>query len=60
MPAVWLQPGSFDDEGLEYAKKNFKTAVGGEGGRGDEGWCILMDGEDGLAAAGVEWTSQKL
>lgn len=60
VPAVWLQPGSFDDEGFEYAKKNFKAVVGGDGGRGSEGWCILMDGEDGLSAAGVEWTGQKL
>ncbi|EEP77550.1 conserved hypothetical protein [Uncinocarpus reesii 1704] len=60
MPAVWLQPGTFDDEILEYAKKNFKAAIGGAGGNGDEGWCVLMDGEDGLAAAGVEWTVQKL
>lgn len=60
VPAIWLQPGSFDDDGLEYALKNFKAVIGGEGGRGSEGWCILMDGEDGLSAAGVDWTSQKL
>jgi predicted CoA-binding protein len=60
IPAVWLQPGSFDDEVLEYARKNFQAAVGGDGGNGDEGWCVLVDGEDGLAAAGVNWASQKL
>lgn len=60
VPAVWLQPGTFDDEILAFAKKNFQAAIGGEGGNGDEGWCVLMDGEDGLTAAGVDWTLQKL
>ncbi|KMP06531.1 hypothetical protein DIZ76_014392 [Coccidioides immitis] len=60
IPAVWLQPGTFDDEILEYAKKNFKAAIGGEGGNGGEGWCVLVDGEDGLEAAGRDWTLQKL
>ena len=51
--AVWLQPGSFDDEGLEYAKREFKIGVGGtEGGtRGREGWCVLVDGDNTLVAA---------
>ena len=40
IPAVWLQPGSFDDEGLEYAKREFKA-----GGMGGEGWCVLVDGD---------------
>jgi len=44
VPAVWLQPGSFDEEGLEYAKREFKAGVGGDGG-GPEGWCVLVDGE---------------
>jgi predicted CoA-binding protein len=60
VPAVWLQPGSFDKEVLEYAQNNFKAAIGGDGGAGSEGWCVLVDGEDGLDAAGVNWTSQKL
>ena len=61
IPAVWLQPGSFDNEGLDYARKSFLAAVGGDGGGGgDEGWCVLVDGEDSLAAAGIEWASQKL
>jgi hypothetical protein len=60
VPAVWLQPGTFDGEVFEYAKSNFKAVIGGDGGRGGEGWCILMDGEDGLSAAGVDWASQKL
>lgn len=56
--AVWLQPGSFDDEGLEYAKSNFKAAVGGHQGRDGEGWCVLMDGESALNDR--KWSSQKL
>ncbi len=61
--AVWLQPGSFDEEGLEYAKANFETAVGGPGGPGGgggEGWCVLADGESALEVASREWRSQKL
>jgi predicted CoA-binding protein len=29
---VWLQPGTFDDAVLAYAMKEFKAAVGGNGG----------------------------
>jgi predicted CoA-binding protein len=60
IPAVWLQPGSFDEEGLEYAKANFEAAVGGRGGQGGEGWCVLVDGESALEAANRDWNSQKL
>lgn len=60
VPAVWLQPGSFDDEGLEFAKRNFKAGVGGDGGNGGEGWCVLVDGEEALQAAGRQWKLQKL
>lgn len=60
VPAVWLQPGTFDDEGMAFAKANFRAAIGGEGGGGAEGWCVLVDGEDGLQDAGVKWTVQKL
>lgn len=56
VPAVWLQPGSFDDEILAYAKANFKAAIGGEGGEGGEGWCVLVDGEEGLRLAEREWS----
>ncbi|KAL6710983.1 hypothetical protein ACN47E_006858 [Coniothyrium glycines] len=56
IPAVWLQPGSFNDEILEYAKANFKAAIGGDGGGGSEGWCVLVDGEEGLDLAGREWS----
>jgi CoA binding domain len=54
IPAVWLQPGSFDSESLTYAKTEFKAGVGGAGGMGEEGWCILVDGEDRMRAAGEE------
>jgi hypothetical protein len=68
IPAVWLQPGSFDDEGLEYARGNFRAAIGGMepgsdglGSNGGEGWCVLVDGEDpGLRVAGREWKAGKL
>jgi predicted CoA-binding protein len=56
VPAVWLQPGSFDEEVLEYAQANFKAAIAGNGGRGGEGWCVLVDGEEGLRLAGREWS----
>ena len=48
---MWLQPGSFDREALDYAVKEFEAGVGGEGGGGDEGWCVLVDGEGMLAKA---------
>lgn len=54
--AVWLQPGAFDDEVLEYARKEFKAAIAGDGGDGSEGWCVLVDGEEGLRLAGREWS----
>jgi hypothetical protein len=56
VPAVWLQPGSFDQEVLEFARKEFKAAIAGDGGRGGEGWCVLVDGEGGLKVAGREWS----
>jgi len=55
-----LQPGSFDRDILDYAKNNFKAGVGGDGGHGGEGWCVLVDGEDALRAAGRQWKGQKL
>jgi len=57
IPAVWLQPGAFDDEVLAYAKEAFPgaTVAGYEGGTvGGEGWCVLVDGENSLRAAGKE------
>ncbi|KAI8689804.1 hypothetical protein NW759_005245 [Fusarium solani] len=54
IPSVWLQPGSFDDDVLKFANEQggFDAVVAGDGGRGHEGWCILVDGERGLKAAG--------
>jgi predicted CoA-binding protein len=52
IPSVWLQPGTYDDEILKYAMREFKAGVGGEGGGGSEGWCVLVDGERAAKAAG--------
>lgn len=67
IPAVWLQPGTFDDEVLAFARqgegeaveseadgRGFKAVVAGFGGGtvGGEGWCVLVDGERGLKAVG--------
>lgn len=51
--AVWLQPGSFDDAGLEQAKRLFPgRVVGGfEGLSGSdrhEGWCLLVHGRSAM------------
>lgn len=46
-------------EGLEYAIREFKAGVGGDGGRGGEGWCVLVDGEWCMKAA-KEDTREKL
>lgn len=58
--AVWLQPGSFDDEGLAYAKSEFVAAIGGKGGQGSSGWCILVDGESALQQAQEDQKQAKL
>ncbi|KAF9874744.1 CoA binding domain-containing protein [Colletotrichum karsti] len=56
VPAVWLQPGTFDDAVLEYARGEggFEAVVAGFGGGtvGGEGWCVLVDGDKALGAAG--------
>lgn len=54
VPAVWLQPGTFDDEVIRFAREEgaFQAVVAGDGGRGGEGWCVLVDGERGLKAVG--------
>lgn len=51
--ALWLQPGTFDDEVIKYATTdgNFDAVVYGDGGAGAEGWCVLVDGERALKAA---------
>jgi len=53
--SVWLQPGTYDDEVLAFALEQFKGGVGGNGGAGHEGWCVLVDGEKALRDAGREW-----
>lgn len=60
VPSVWLQPGSFDNEGLEYARKEFKAGVGGDGGLGGEGWCVLVDGDRLLEAVKADKKTGKL
>ncbi|KAG5950054.1 hypothetical protein E4U53_005525 [Claviceps sorghi] len=54
VPAVWLQPGTFDDEVLTLALEQdaFESVVYGAGGRGHEGWCVLVDGEKAMKDAG--------
>ncbi len=53
VPAVWMQPGSFDAEVLRFAREDgaFQAVVAGDGGRGGEGWCVLVDGERALKGA---------
>lgn len=60
--SVWLQPGSFDEEDIKFAKDNFENAVGGfdDGTAGGEGWCVLVDGETSMSAAGRPIQRQKL
>ncbi|MCJ1445707.1 MAG: hypothetical protein MMC23_006212 [Stictis urceolatum] len=65
--AVWLQPGTFDDAVLKYIHgeaegedkggfethlAGFETEAGQPGPGGGEGWCVLVDGEGGMRAAG--------
>ncbi|EHK24924.1 uncharacterized protein TRIVIDRAFT_230042 [Trichoderma virens Gv29-8] len=54
IPAIWLQPGTFDKEVLDFALADgtFEAVVYGEGGRGSEGWCVLVDGGKALKDAG--------
>ena len=53
-PSVFLQPGTFNDEVIGFARENFKAVVAGTEGDtwGAEGWCVLVDGERGLKAVG--------
>lgn len=57
IPAVWLQPGTWDEAVLKFARGEedggYQGAlVAGDGGNGHGGWCVLVDGERGLKAAG--------
>lgn len=60
--SVWLQPGSYNDEEIQFAKTNFENVIGGyeDGTVGGEGWCVLVDGESALRAAGKPIERQKL
>lgn len=60
--AVWLQPGSFDQEAMVFAKENFESAVGGydDGTVGGEGWCVLVDGENSMRESGRKIVRQRL
>ncbi|KYK59239.1 hypothetical protein DCS_00369 [Drechmeria coniospora] len=52
--SLWMQPGTFDEAVLEVALADgaFDSVVYGDGGRGTEGWCVLVDGERALKDAG--------
>ncbi|KAI1081772.1 NAD(P)-binding protein [Whalleya microplaca] len=57
IPAVWLQPGTWDDAVVKFARDGGEdgyagAVVAGDGGGGHGGWCVLVDGERGLRAAG--------
>ncbi|KAI1775096.1 NAD(P)-binding protein [Hypoxylon cercidicola] len=60
IPAVWLQPGTWDEAVIKFARgeesdgdSGYEGAVvAGDGGDGHGGWCVLVDGERGLKAAG--------
>lgn len=55
--AVWLQPGTFNDEVLEYVRKEWPGAhlAGFDDPKGTvahDGWCVLVEGEKGMKIAG--------
>ncbi|OTB06479.1 hypothetical protein M426DRAFT_318890 [Hypoxylon sp. CI-4A] len=58
IPAVWLQPGTYDEAVIKYARgaegeESYDgTVIAGDGGGSLSGWCVLVDGETGLHAAG--------
>lgn len=67
VPAVWLQPGSFNDEVLKFARGAFQATIAGEevgsdgvGSNAHDGWCVLVDGERGLGFAGRKWERVRL
>lgn len=60
VPAVWLQPGTFDEEVLQYAKRDFKAGIGGHEDHGGEGWCVLVDGDWALHEARESAKKEKL
>ncbi len=46
-------------EVLEYARDNFPAVIGRGGGAGSEGWCVLVDGEDGLKVGWSDFGSSR-
>ena len=65
--AIWLQPGTFDKEILEWARKEWPNAAiagldvdGPKGHPGHEGWCVLVDGEYGMDLAGKKGEGERL
>lgn len=61
--AVWLQPGSYDEDVWTWTKKQWPDAAVADFDQDDstgfntvggEGWCVLVDGERGLKLAGRE------
>lgn len=49
IPAVWFQPGAYNEECVAFAEEAGMTVVAGGPG---EGACVLVHGEGGLEAAG--------
>ena len=53
-----MQPGTFDDALLEWMREEdgrFESFVAGEVEKtGNEGWCVLVDGEEAMRAAKKE------
>jgi len=54
IPSIWLQPGTYDNDVLSLALADgaFESVVYGDGGRGHDGWCVLVDGDRALQGAG--------
>lgn len=53
IPSIWLQPGTYDDAVLKSASDgSFENVVYGDGGKGHDGWCVLVDGPNALRSAG--------
>ncbi|KAK8159739.1 CoA binding domain-containing protein [Phyllosticta citrichinensis] len=45
----------------DQGKPPFEAALfGSRWGRGGEGWCVLVDGEEGLRVAGREWRRARI
>lgn len=63
--AVWLQPGTFDDEILQYVRNEWPDAhLAGfhdpPGTEAHDGWCVLVEGEKGMKLAALRDTVERL